>query len=99
MYDQPGRLVDDYEMLVFVYDVDRNIFGQQLDRGRRWNGHINRVSCAGPVALPDSFAVYLDGTRFDQRRDARSAESCSSRQDRIDTVFEIRIDINPDSLR
>jgi hypothetical protein len=99
MHDQTGRLVYDDKVLVCVDNLDRNVLGQQLDRGSWRDVHLDRVSGARPVALPDLLAVYLYRTSIDQRGDTRSTEPHSIRQDGIEAVFEIHIDVNPNSIR
>ena len=50
MHDHAGGLVDDDEVLILVHDGQRNVLGQDIATGRRWNHDHDCFAASRPVA-------------------------------------------------
>jgi hypothetical protein len=79
MRDHSSGFVDDDEFLVFVYDVERNVFGNRVDYRRC--GNLAGYLFAGPDAVAgfDCFAVDCDVAAADRALNSRPARLAETR--------------------
>ena len=85
MDDEPGRLVDDEQVLVLVGDPQRQLL--RLERARRRVGHLDRqlLPALQPVALRTAAPVDLDPARGERAlRGGTGAELGQSTQEPVE---------------
>ena len=65
VHDHSGLLVENDQLFVFIYYIQRYIFGQNIFAGRLGRGKVDYVARAELQALFGDFSVNLDGSLLD----------------------------------
>ena len=65
VHDHIGLLIDNYQLFVFIYYIQRYIFGQNIFAGRLGWGKVDYVARIELLALFGDFAVNLDSSLLD----------------------------------
>src|SRR5438132_3368567 len=66
MHHHAGRFIDHNEMIIFKEDLERDIFGCQVNRFRPRLPNHNRISAPHLLACPTVFTIQRDAARRDK---------------------------------
>jgi len=78
MHYDTGRLIEDYEIVVLIHDIQRQLVGLYRHRFRRQRVHFDRFALRNPISGFADQAVHLDPTGDDPPLDRRSTRSGNS---------------------
>ena len=76
MNNEPSRLIDDNDVLVFEKNIERNRFRLIVDLFERWLAEVNFIAIADEIARPRGGPVEPHESSTDQLLESRARISC-----------------------